>query len=90
VGYSNADLEAVTLLALNLSREQNRAVDADVFAQAMSDYMPTRDLSMIEYMDLQAVFEASRRSMLPVKYRDLTLDDLQTRLRELKAELRIR
>ena len=90
VGYSNADLEAVTLLALNLSREQNRTVDAEVFAQAMGDYMPTRDLSMIEYMDLQAVFEASRRSMLPVKYRDLTLEALQTRLRALKAELRIR
>ncbi|THD00667.1 hypothetical protein B1810_23950 [Panacagrimonas perspica] len=90
VGYSNADLEAVTLLALNLSREQNRAVDADVFAQAMSDYMPTRDLAMIEYMDLQAVFEASRRSMLPVKYQNLSLQDLQARLRELKAELRIR
>jgi len=90
VGYSNADLEAVTLLTLNLSREQNRAVDADVFTQAMSDYMPTRDLAMIEYMDLQAVFEASRRSMLPVKYQDLSLQDLQARLRELKAELRIR
>lgn len=90
VGYSNADLEAVTLLALNMAREQGRAVDAEVFAQAMGDYMPTRDLAMIEFMDLQAVFEASRRSMLPVKYRDLTLDDLQARLRELKAELRIR
>ncbi len=90
VGYSNADLEAVTLLALNLSREQKRAVDAEVFAQAMGDYMPTRDLAMIEYMDLQAVFEASRRSMLPVKYQNLSLDDLQTRLRELKSELRIR
>lgn len=90
VGYSNADLEAVTLLALNLSREQNRAVDADVFRQAMGDYMPSRDLRMIEFMELQAVFEASRRSMLPPKYRDLTLDQLQERLAALKATLRIR
>lgn len=90
VGYSNADLEAVTLLALNLSREQKREVDVEVFAQAMHDYMPTRDLAMIEYMELQAVFEASRRSMLPVKYQNLTLEALQLRLRELKSELRIR
>jgi transitional endoplasmic reticulum ATPase len=90
VSYSNADLEAVTLLALNLSREQNKPVDADVFRQAMADYMPSRDLAMIEYMELQAVFEASRRSMLPPKYRDLTLEQLQERLTALKAALRIR
>ncbi len=90
VGYSNADLEAVTLLTLNLAREQTREVDVDVFTQAMNDYLPTRDLAMIEYMELQAVFEASRRSMLPAKYQNLTLEDLQSRLRELKSELRIR
>lgn len=90
VGYSNADLEALTLLALNLSREQKREVDVEIFAQAMNDYLPTRDLAMIEYMELQAVFEASRRSMLPAKYQNLSLEDLQVRLRALKAELRIR
>jgi hypothetical protein len=41
-------------------------------------------------MELQAVFEASRRSMLPPKYRDLTLEQLQERLTALKAALRIR
>ena len=90
VGYSNADLEAITLLALNLASERKAPVDAGIFALVMGDYMPTRDLAMIEYMDLQAVFEASRRSMLPVKYQNLSLEDLQTRLRALKADLRIR
>jgi hypothetical protein len=40
-------------------------------------------------MELLAVFEASRRTMLPLKYRNLTLDELQLRLTQLRHSLRI-
>jgi len=36
-----------------------------------------------------AVFEASRRSMLPQRYRDMSQEDFNLRLRELKRELRL-
>ncbi len=89
VGYSNADLEAVTLLALEFAGDA-RAVDADAFARAVEDYVPARDAAMLEYMETLAVFETSRKSMLPLRFRDVTPDVLHARLRELQRELRIR
>ncbi|MEO8672989.1 MAG: AAA family ATPase [Tahibacter sp.] len=88
VGYSNADLEAVCLLALNMGGEGS-SVDADLFARAVDDYVPARDAGMLEYMEMLAVFEASRRSMLPKRYRDMSQDDFNARLRQLKLELRL-
>jgi transitional endoplasmic reticulum ATPase len=89
VGYSNADIEAVVLLALDLSKRAGTSVTAALFEQAAQDYIPTRDTHMIEYMELLAVFEASRRTLLPQKYRDLSSEALQQRLRELKLSLRL-
>jgi transitional endoplasmic reticulum ATPase len=88
VGYSNADLEAVCLLALNMAGEGS-TIDQACFERAIADYVPARDAGMLEYMEMLAVFEASRRSMLPQRYRDMSQDDFNTRLRELKRELRI-
>ncbi|HSX60727.1 MAG TPA: ATP-binding protein [Tahibacter sp.] len=88
VGYSNADLEAVCLLALNMAGEGS-TIDQACFERAIADYVPARDAGMLEYMEMLAVFEASRRSMLPQRYRDMTQEDFNTRLRELKRELRI-
>jgi SpoVK/Ycf46/Vps4 family AAA+-type ATPase len=88
VGYSNADLEAVCLLALNMAGEGS-TVDRACFEGAIADYVPARDAGMLEYMEMLAVFEASRRSMLPQRYRDMTQEDFNLRLRELKRELRL-
>jgi SpoVK/Ycf46/Vps4 family AAA+-type ATPase len=88
VGYSNADLEAVCLLALNLAGE-GCPVDTACFTRAIDDYVPARDAGMLEYMEMLAVFEASRRSMLPKRYRDMPQDDFNQRLRQLKLELRL-
>lgn len=89
IGYSNADLEAVVLVALNAAREANAEVDVETFVRAVEDYVPARDAGMLEYMEMLAVFEASRRSMLPQRYREMSQDDFNARLRELKRELRI-
>ena len=89
VGYSNADLEALVLVALNAAREAGSAVTPEIFAQAVEDYVPARDAGMLEYMEMLAVFEASRRSMLPRRYREMTQGAFNERLRELKRELRI-
>jgi transitional endoplasmic reticulum ATPase len=48
--------------------------------RAVQDYLPSRDVEMLEYMELLAVFEASNRRMLPKKYADLSVDELQARL----------
>jgi SpoVK/Ycf46/Vps4 family AAA+-type ATPase len=82
VGYSNADFEAICLLANDYSGDA--AITVDNFQHAITDYLPSRDLEMLEYMELLAVFEASNRRMLPEKYARLSLDELQKRLAELK------
>ncbi|HEY1814189.1 MAG TPA: ATP-binding protein [Kofleriaceae bacterium] len=82
VGYSNADFEALCLLANDYA--EDTAITVDHFMKAIGDYLPSRDLEMLEYMELLAVFEASNRRMLPEKYARLSLDELQKRLAELK------
>jgi len=83
VGYSNADLEAVVLLASDYARETTLTLSH--FSEAMRDYLPSRDLEMLEYMELVAVFEASNRRMLPKKYADLGVSELQKKLSLLRA-----
>jgi transitional endoplasmic reticulum ATPase len=86
VGYSNADFEAICLLAFDYAAEASPDAKLAVehFQKAITDYLPSRDLEMLEYMELLAVFEASNRRMLPDKYARLSLDELQKRLAELK------
>ncbi|HEU4409024.1 MAG TPA: ATP-binding protein [Polyangiaceae bacterium] len=89
VGYSNADLESVVLLAADhaaLERGHDAPLRPADLARGIADYLPSRDVRMIEYMELLAVFEASNRRMLPKKYADLSVDELQARLAVLRAE----
>jgi len=79
IGYSNADIEAVVLLAKTMVGE-GEAVSADILVHAVGDYLPSRDTAMIEYMNLLAVFEASRRQWLPTVYRDLSPEMLTAQL----------
>jgi SpoVK/Ycf46/Vps4 family AAA+-type ATPase len=89
VGSSNADIEAIVLLAADYAAA--RASDAQVssadLAQAVHDYLPSRDTEMLEFMELLAVFEASNRRMLPPKYADVPLHELHERLQGLRARV---
>ena len=89
VGYSNADIEALVLLAADYAAEvgPDAPVDAALLARAVKDYLPSRDIEMIEFMELLAVFEASNRRMLPPKYAGLTVEELQSRLHTLKLKV---
>ena len=85
VGYSNADIEAVVLLANDYARDAT--VSLVHFADAIRDYLPSRDSEMLEYMELVAVFEASNRRMLPKKYADLPVDELERKLTVLRTRV---
>jgi transitional endoplasmic reticulum ATPase len=88
VGYSNADVEAVVLLA---NDDAARAAGADApvlagnFLSAAADYFPSRDVELLEYMELLAVFEASSRRLLPAKYAGMAPEELDQRLRRLRV-----
>ncbi len=88
VGYSNADVEAVVLMANDdAAREAggDAPVTASHFEKAAADYFPSRDAELLEYMELLAVFEASSRRLLPAKYAHMTPEELDVRLRLLRA-----
>jgi transitional endoplasmic reticulum ATPase len=85
IGYSNADIEAVVLLANDYARDAT--VTLAHFADAIRDYLPSRDTEMLEYMELVAVFEASNRRMLPKKYAELPVEELEQKLAGLRARV---
>jgi ATP-dependent 26S proteasome regulatory subunit len=86
IGYSNADVEAVILMANDdAARAGATTVSADNFTNAASDYFPSRDTELLEYMELLAVFEASSRRLLPPKYATMTPEELDLRMRALRA-----
>ena len=88
VGYSNADIEAVILMANDDAAREggtSASVTADHFLRAATDYFPSRDAELLEYMELLAVFEASSRRLLPAKYASMTPEELDARLRLLRA-----
>ncbi len=90
VGYSNADVEAVILMANDdAAREagDDALVSKEHFIRAASDYFPSRDIELLEYMELLAVFESSSRRFLPVKYAGMTAEELDLRLRELRLRI---
>ncbi|MBS1198519.1 MAG: ATPase central domain protein, partial [Proteobacteria bacterium] len=64
-GYSNADLEALALLALDFAERGDGVISSEIFAEAVRDFMPPQDTLMIQFMEMLAVFETSRRSLLP-------------------------
>ncbi len=88
VGYSNADVEAVVLLANDDAARDSGGdaeVDAGHFVKAAEDYFPSRDSELLEYMELLAVFEASNRRFLPAKYANMTPEELDARMRVLRT-----
>ncbi|MDQ3063121.1 MAG: AAA family ATPase [Acidobacteriota bacterium] len=90
VGYSNADVEAVILMANDDAARQsgdNASVAKEHFVRAANDYFPSRDIELLEYMELLAVFESSSRRFLPVKYAGMTAEDLDLRLRDLRLRI---
>ena len=79
IGYSNADIEALVGLYANLQATQPEAVALDLFVQAQQDFIPPREKNMIHFMNLLAVKEASRKSLVPSSfhylYEDNALDE---------------
>jgi hypothetical protein len=94
-GYAAADLEALALMAyddvqtgyLPEGMEANPGhVTVEFIEQAVRDFMPTREAEMIAYMELLAVHEASNRRLLPPRFRDIEIGELNQRT----AEARVR
>lgn len=86
-GYSNADLEAVALLALDLASRAGQPIDETFFAEAVADFIPPQEHDMIRYMELLAVAETSRRSLMPPRFKSISAADLRAELSALRLKI---
>jgi SpoVK/Ycf46/Vps4 family AAA+-type ATPase len=86
-GYSNADLEAVALLAAEFAEREGGVVSQALFVSAVDDFLPPKEIAMLRYMEMLAVFETSRRSLLPERFRSLTPQQVQDQLSELRRNI---
>lgn len=84
-GYSNADLEAMTLLSLEFQQREPALTLLEALQRARDDFMPPQEGEMIEFMELLAVSETSRRSLLPERFRTLSIPDIQARLQRARV-----
>lgn len=87
-GYSNADLEAVALLALDIARNEGAAFGVAHVRQAIEDFIPPQHADTIQMMELLAVQESSRRSLLPERFAKLTPSEVSELIGELKRRIR--
>ena len=87
-GYSNADLEAVGLLALEFASRAGVPLDLPYIQSAIEDFIPSREEDMIQLMELLAAQETSRRSLLPNRFASLSTADINSRVAQLKRALR--
>ena len=87
-GYSNADLEAVGLLALEFASRADVPLDLPYIQSAIEDFIPSREEDMIQLMELLAAQETSRRSLLPERFNVLSTADINGKVAELKRVLR--
>lgn len=87
-GYSAAEIESVALAAVNFAAwEGLDAIGAAQLARACADIVPSRDLRMLELMELLAVFESSTRRMLPARFRELGTPEVLERLDRVRMQL---
>jgi transitional endoplasmic reticulum ATPase len=86
-GYSNADLEALALLAAEFAERARTALTSALVKQAIDDFMPPQEIAMVRYMAMLAVSETSRRSLLPQRFRALSVQEVQTRLAEFRRQI---
>ena len=56
-------------------------------SKAARDFMPTRETTMIRYMELLAIFEASNRRLLPERLQNLELSELHRQLADVRSSL---
>lgn len=89
-GYSNADLEALTLLAIEFQDRDAGLTFNKSLVKAADDFMPPQETAMIKFMELLAVSETSRRSLLPDRFKKLDLPTIQSDLRQARTNALLR
>ncbi|MEO8277294.1 MAG: AAA family ATPase [Thermoanaerobaculia bacterium] len=88
-GFSGSDLEAVLVRSiLEAEAADSSEVTVEHLRRAFSDFIPTTSNRERELQILAAILECTSRELLPERFRDLDRATIQSRLSEIKLELR--
>jgi SpoVK/Ycf46/Vps4 family AAA+-type ATPase len=90
LGLSGSDLESV-LVRSTLEAEAAGAAEVarEHMEKAFADFIPPANSREREMQILCAVLESTSRELLPARFREMDRGDIQARVSEIKAELRI-
>jgi len=88
-GYSPAEVEAlVTVARRTAPRDEGTPLLSSEHLMATADrYRPTRNETMIQFMELHAALESTFEDFLPAKYRGLTRAEMEAQAYELRLRL---
>jgi AAA+ superfamily predicted ATPase len=86
---SGADVESIVVRARRIARLAGRseATNEDL-KRVAEEFTPARDEMAVEYQELVAAREATTRTMLPPRFRDMSSADLATRIEALRPYVR--
>lgn len=86
--YSNADIEAVALLAQEFAARRSERLSAALIGEAFNDFITSREEDMIQLMELLAAQETSRRSLLPDRFATMETTEINALVARLKNKLK--
>jgi AAA+ superfamily predicted ATPase len=82
---SGADIESILIRARRVARLAGRKeITQDDLANAAFEFTPARDEQAIEYQELAAAREATSRSMLPERFKQMTSAEMGVRIDALR------
>jgi AAA+ superfamily predicted ATPase len=86
---SGADIESILIRTRRVARQAGRAeVTNEDLAAVAAEFTPARDEVAVEYQELAAAREATSRSMLPARFRQMSGAEISRRIDELRLLVR--
>jgi len=88
-GYSPAEIEALVAVARRSAPRENGipVLSIEHLIATAARYRPTRNETMIEFMELQAALESTFQDFLPERYRDMGRAEMEARAQDLRLRL---
>lgn len=88
-GYSPAEIEALAIVARRTAPREDGVpvLSAEHLTATAERYRPTRNETMIEFMELHAALESTFADFLPPQYRDLTRAEMEAQAYERRLRL---
>ena len=90
IALGGNEMEALIVRAFrvyDLQKSKKKRTLEDIIAELLTDFRPSAHTKALEYMDLVAVKECTDTKFLPEHFKNMSMEELDTRIEELKYNL---